>query len=69
MKFAMVQSEKPRLFICDCGEQFMLATWKYIRKDDTTVVRWINNINQFSLCPFCGGRMSKKEMVMEDGPR
>lgn len=68
MKFAMVQSEKPRLFICDCGEQFMLATWKYIQKDDTTVVRWINNKNQFAYCPFCAGRMRDREMEVSNGP-
>lgn len=66
MKFATV--DKPLYFACDCGEQFMLGVWKYIEKDDTIVVKFINNSNQFFCCPFCGGKMSSKEMRMEHGP-
>lgn len=66
MKVATV--EKPMYFACDCGEKFMLGVWNYIERDHTMVVRWLNNIAQFQFCPFCGGKMSGKEMRLEHGP-
>ena len=63
-----VVTEKPMYFECDCGERFILGVWKLQQENSLMVVRFLNNNQQFHCCPFCGGRMSSKDMVMQHGP-
>ena len=60
MKISVIN--KPMAFECDCGENYIIGIWKVIERDNTMVVRFIVNKNEFAYCPFCGGRMSGKEM-------
>ena len=63
MKITVIN--RPMMFSCDCGENYLLGLWKIIEKDNTMVVRFIVNNNEFAYCPFCGGRMSSKEMRVQ----
>lgn len=57
--------EKPMCFKCDCGEQYILGVWKKVPERDLLVIRFLNNINQFRHCPWCGSKMSSKNMEVE----
>jgi len=57
--------EKPMMFKCQCGEQFIIGMWRKLERDSALVVRFLNKHTQFTCCPFCGGRMSGMSMEVE----
>lgn len=59
--------EKPMFFKCECGEQFILGMWRLIPADNVAVVRFLNRHEQFTCCPFCGGKTKNMTMEVERG--
>lgn len=46
----------PKPFKCECGEQFVLATWKKDKFSRHYDIDFVSFPGEMPYCPFCGGR-------------
>lgn len=55
----------PTPFVCECKEQFVLATWKKPPLQEYFDIDFVMFPGELPYCPFCGGKggVTRKEFV------